>query len=122
MMPSAQLPAASNSPSGWPAGPDAAEEVVWHVWGEAPELSVKLGRFAVTHLECEELADALLFGGQQTRHQFGFKRDVRVKFPLKGDDILYFGGVPVVLLRNHTVELGFFAADGGHGKLCVDLF
>jgi hypothetical protein len=50
---------------GWLAGPDSAQEVVWHV-REASEVSQVLGRLTIPHcLGREELAEALLFGGGQ---------------------------------------------------------
>jgi hypothetical protein len=45
--------AAFKSSSEWAARmarPDAAEEIVWHVWGDAPEVSQLLGRLAIAHL------------------------------------------------------------------------
>jgi hypothetical protein len=40
------------------------EEVVWHVWGEVPEVPKKLRRLAFAHLlERKELADVLFSRG-----------------------------------------------------------
>jgi hypothetical protein len=40
------------------------DEVVWDVWGKAPDVSPKLGLLTVAHfLELKELADALLSQG-----------------------------------------------------------
>jgi hypothetical protein len=81
--------------------PELAEEVVWHVWDEASEVPEKLGRLAVVHLEREELADALLSRGVQTRHVLGPQRGVGVSLQRRGDDVLYFRGIPVVQLLDH---------------------
>jgi len=46
-----------------PAGPDASQEVVRHVWCRACQLAQELGRFAVPHLFVrQELANALIMG------------------------------------------------------------
>jgi hypothetical protein len=83
-----------------PAEPDAADEVVWHVWSEVPEVSEKLGRLAVAYLlELKELKDASLSRGGQPLHQ----RGVGVLFRWRGDDVLYFRGVPIVQLRDHKM-------------------
>jgi hypothetical protein len=60
------------------------DEVVWHVWGEAPEVLQKLGWLAVAHLERKELADALRSGGGQPPHQLCPQRGVGVSFRRRG--------------------------------------
>ena len=96
------------------------EEAVWHVWGEAPEVTEKLGWLAIAHLlESKELADALFYRGGQPPHQLGPQGGVGVSFWQKDNDILYPRGVPVVQLRDHIAELGLLAADAGQGKLCL---
>jgi hypothetical protein len=56
--------------------------------GEASELPQKLGRLAVPHLECEELADALLSRGGQSLHELGPQCGVGVLFGRGGDNVL----------------------------------
>jgi hypothetical protein len=65
-------------------------------------VSEKLGQFAVTHLKCKELVDALLSREGQTCHQFGLQCGVGLSFRCGGDDILYFHGIPVVRLQDHS--------------------
>jgi hypothetical protein len=46
--------------AGQPAGPDASDDIVRHVWCETPEVSQELGRLAIANfLDREELPDAL---------------------------------------------------------------
>jgi hypothetical protein len=46
---------------------------------------------------------------------------VGVSFRRRGDDVLYFCGVPVVQLRDHVAELGQLATDAGQGELRLRL-
>jgi hypothetical protein len=88
---------------GYSAGPDASEGVLWHVRGQAPEVPQKLGRFTDAHLlESNELAEAFLSGVDQPHKDLGLQRGVRVSFGRRGDDILYFCGVPVVQLLDYV--------------------
>jgi hypothetical protein len=103
---------------GWLAGPDAAEEIIWYVSGEAPELSYKLWRFAVAHLKGKELMDVLFFGRGQPPHQFVLQLGLEDPFCRRCDDIFYFRGLPVVQLPDHLAELGFLVANASQVELC----
>jgi hypothetical protein len=46
--------------------------------------------------------DALLSRGGQPPYEFGSQRGVRVSLGRRGDDVLYFCGIPVVQLRDYV--------------------
>lgn len=96
------------------------EEGVWHIWGEATQVSEKLRRLAIAHLlESKKLEDALFYRRGQPPHQLGPQRGAGVSFWRKDNDILYSRGIPVAQLQDHMAELGLLAADAGQGKLCL---
>jgi hypothetical protein len=98
------------------------EEVIWHVWGKAPEVPQKLWWLAVAHLfKRKELADASLSLQGQPPHLLGPQHGVGVLLRQRDDDILYFCSVLVVQLWDHMAELCLFTADAGQGKLCLGL-
>jgi hypothetical protein len=49
VMRSTQRAVVSNLTSGSPAGPDATQEVVWHVQDEASEVPKELGQLTIAH-------------------------------------------------------------------------
>jgi hypothetical protein len=57
----------------------------------------------------------------QPPYELGPQRGVRVSFVWRGDDNLYFCGIPVVQLRVYMEELGLLAADAVQEKLCLGL-
>jgi hypothetical protein len=100
------------------AGPNASEEVVWHVWYTAPEVPQELRWLMVAHLERKELVDVLLSRGGQPPHELGLQCGVGALLGQGDDDVLQFYGSLVVQLRDNVEELGLLAADAGH-KNCI---
>jgi hypothetical protein len=79
----------------------------------------KLGQLVAAHLERKELTDALLSRGGHPPNELGPERGVSVLIRRRGDNVLYFCGVPVVQELDHVEELGLLAADAGQEKLLL---
>jgi hypothetical protein len=83
------------------------EEIIQHIWGNAPEVPQELEWLMVVHLlERQKLANALLYREGQSVYQLGPQHGVRSSC---GREVM------MVQLRYLMVEFAFLIADTGHG-------